>query len=586
MKKYWLLLLLAAVLLTGCQEQTQTTEPTAGETAAATEETLPPQEPGRLLEDAELTAATGGAVRLYQTADLDVREILFAGDGVLLVSGEKLTLLAGENLQQEYAVKVRQELTSADPYFVWGGQGVAYFDEKEHVYVLLDSQLQQTDILECPVDALGIPVLSQDLQTLYYTTDTAVRAMDISSGISRLLRQGASAARQTEGLLFAGRALLYSQDGMYYMISTENGQSLYEGDHVPNIVTGNRVYFQTQTDYITQWTLGTWHGTAQAFFPTEDVEELQVNMTAMAAVSRSGSTLDWYDLSLGLRSARLELPEGTQISALTVDDQGCVWFLDGNGDLACWDPAESALKTPVVCLGNSYTAQDPDVAGLELLEQQAQEMGEQYGMEILLDVSGLSYSGYTFTSEYRTAAFEKCLAAVDGALAALPAELLEQLGDLRLYLAGEIQGPTAGVQYWDSGTAVLVVQMSDGMETELYRQLYHVMDSWIMSECKLLDDWDDLNPQGFRYDYDYSENRNRQDLSALEGEDPAFLDVLGMSYPREDRATLFAWAMTEQGQGRLESPILQQKLQLLCKAIRKGLSLKGESYPWEQYLAD
>ena len=586
MKKYILFLLVLTLLLTGChrEEPGESTLPST-EATQATQGTSTTLGPDRYQENSTLETGTNGAVRLYDTAALGSTGIVCTEQGVVLFSPGKLTLLSGENLRQEASARLPEEIVPGSPYFVWGEDGVAYFDTAVGAYVLLNYNLQQTGKLEIPAGALGIPVLSKDLQTMYYATETAIRAMDIPSGVSRLLRQGESAQRQVEGLLFDGHTLLYSQKGKYLLISTENGQTLFEGDRLPLVATDARMYFRAKQDYILELTLGTWDADPQTFTPAADMEDMAVNLKAMAAVSRTGQSLHWYDLSLGLRSARVELPAGTVVVKMAVDAGGDVWFLDGDGNLACWDTGASQLQEPQACLTPGYSRDNPDTEGLEQLQLQADAMGEKYGVKILLDISDVKYQRYAFVAEYRVAAFKKGMAALDSALQRLPEDLLGRLGDVTIALAADVQGPTdAAVQFWQGGQPVLVLERGETMELELYRQIYLVMDSWIITASKLLDDWVSLNPRGARYDYDYAANQLRQDLSTLEGDDPAFLDKFSMSYPREDRATIFAYAMTDLGAGRFETDTLQAKLTRLCEAIRTGLNLRADNYPWEQYL--
>ena len=65
-----------------------------------------------------------------------------------------------------------------------------------------------------------------------------------------------------------------------------------------------------------------------------------------------------------------------------------------------------------------------------------------------------------------------------------------------------------------------------------------------------------------------------------------FIDTYSMSYPKEDRARLFEYAMTAGHEDLFSSPNLQRKLQQLCTGIREGFGLKNheDPLPWEQYL--
>ena len=78
----------------------------------------------------------------------------------------------------------------------------------------------------------------------------------------------------------------------------------------------------------------------------------------------------------------------------------------------------------------------------------------------------------------------------------------------------------------------------------------------------------------------------RQDDPMLSGDKRAFADSFSMSYPIEDRAAVFRYAMSDGGAEVFASKTMQQKLETLCKAIRNACGWKKseETFLWEQYL--
>ncbi|HIT33738.1 MAG TPA: hypothetical protein IAC31_03810, partial [Candidatus Faecousia intestinigallinarum] len=80
--------------------------------------------------------------------------------------------------------------------------------------------------------------------------------------------------------------------------------------------------------------------------------------------------------------------------------------------------------------------------------------------------------------------------------------------------------------------------------------------------------------------------QEHMDSAYLTGDDPAFLDAFSMTYPREDRARILQYAMTELGQGRFDTDNLQEKLRTICVAIRDAFDWEDSPmvFPWEQYL--
>ena len=98
--------------------------------------------------------------------------------------------------------------------------------------------------------------------------------------------------------------------------------------------------------------------------------------------------------------------------------------------------------------------------------------------------------------------------------------------------------------------------------------------------------WEDLNPAGFSYNYDYLANPERDDYQLNAGSGRAFIDLYSMSYPREDRARIMEYAMLDDQEYLFQSAPMQAKLRKLCLGIRKAFDLEKEPvvYRWEQYL--
>ena len=121
------------------------------------------------------------------------------------------------------------------------------------------------------------------------------------------------------------------------------------------------------------------------------------------------------------------------------------------------------------------------------------------------------------------------------------------------------------------------------MEGDFFRSLAHVMDAQIRSRSDAFDHWEQLNPPDFTYDYSYNLNQNREDWNIPD----AFIDTFSMSFPTEDRARIFQYAMTDNNQDLFQSQMKQEKLAVLCAGIREAFGFTTqEILPWEQYLSD
>ena len=59
-----------------------------------------------------------------------------------------------------------------------------------------------------------------------------------------------------------------------------------------------------------------------------------------------------------------------------------------------------------------------------------------------------------------------------------------------------------------------------------------------------------------------------------------------MTYPKEDRAEIFAYAMEVGNEDYFVSDVMQSKLKQICKGIREAFGWKKDEriFLWEQYL--
>ena len=112
------------------------------------------------------------------------------------------------------------------------------------------------------------------------------------------------------------------------------------------------------------------------------------------------------------------------------------------------------------------------------------------------------------------------------------------------------------------------------------------METHILGNSTALDHWSELNPAGFSYDEDYAANALRDSGIYFLGENRAFPSRFSMSFPREDRAEIFAYAMMPGNAELFRTEVMQKKLAALCTGIREAFGLKGygQPLPWEQYL--
>ena len=124
------------------------------------------------------------------------------------------------------------------------------------------------------------------------------------------------------------------------------------------------------------------------------------------------------------------------------------------------------------------------------------------------------------------------------------------------------------------------------MAQHLYHELFHIIDTRVLSTCNAYDDWKKLNPKGFSYDIQYASGRSAEGQAFLNPEKRYFVDLYSMCYPKEDRARIMEYAMLDGQEDLFRSAPMQAKLRKLCQGIRKAFYLEAEpvAYRWEQYL--
>ncbi len=180
---------------------------------------------------------------------------------------------------------------------------------------------------------------------------------------------------------------------------------------------------------------------------------------------------------------------------------------------------------------------------------------------------------------------------LDHRLSQFPEGLLQTTAasfqSLNIGLAAQISGSVQGgsLQFFSGKNANILLAVGDDSESALHHQLFHVMQTHILSHSSAFDQWDSLNPKGFQYDYDYTTNAIRNSGIYLTEDNRYFLDTFSMSYPKEDRARIFEYAMLPGQEPLFKPKAIQKKLKAVCRGIREAYCLTAEGpYPWEQYL--
>lgn len=618
MKRIFPLLFLLLVLC-GCGADSQT--PTE---APPTESAVEPT--GFYVPDSELENSTGGAVQVYPLNRDDCYGMVPMGEDILLFTGTESTTLiraSGANLYIAATTELDSFISPEDCSVQVSEKGVTFYDRNCRELVFLDANLKDVSRVSLPDDIQGDPALSAGRKTLYYCTSSSLRVLDMETGFHKLLKEIFFEQQSVHALHYGGSVLECSttdRNGFStaLFISTETGETLWEASEALELTTSGQTYFAVRQNGAYQELLsGTTGSDPYALYfsdiHAEAMPLLERNGVVLVSTADDGAavTLHYFDLESGMRTAALELPgNATPASIHAEADDQYIWLLRYDEAAGCdtlyrWEPEKTLTGDTALYLASRITAEAPDTQGLERCREKAAELSVKHGVDVRIWTDALSESpaNYTLTAEFQVPVILESLEALDQALASYPSGFLKEAasgsssGTLRLALVRSIRGDPlagtqenpAGVQFWNSESdACIVLCVSADPEQNLYHELFHLIESRVMSTCSAYDDWEKLNPEGFRYDYSYLTNQSREDTGLTEGENRAFIDIHSMSYPKEDRARIMEYAMTPGNEAYFTSDVMQAKLRQLCLGIREAFDLEDspEHYLWEQYLEE
>lgn len=610
MKRCLAMLLAAVLLLSGCVSKPGPTEPEQ----TPPQPTAPPPDFVAYQDAHSVEILTHGTVRCYSVQGSDYYGFLPMNGGIVLLSGtNETTLTYVQDVKQPLQCTLTGNLLSTASLWVTE-LGLCYYDQQAHSLVFLDETLIESSRISLPEALDGLPVLSANGQLVYYYDAQALRCLELRSGISRLLKESRYPKHQVQRLHFDDTVLeCYVSDDHVrktIFISTQTGETLFEAQTPVELLSRGQAYFARWTEGEQELLLfGNRGETIQRLTPVgEGTFQPLFGSPFLVChnTDSTGTTLTCYDVEQGNYLSQVRLAGiGTPIGMVTRKETGEIWFLaenlfTGEAAIYCWDPAASGKTPENSFLTPYYTADSPDREGLKRCQDQAAALAKTYGIRIDLweDARSPLPKDYRVTTEYMVSVYERYLPILEQALSAFPKSVYQKLGrqsqngKLTLSLVRELYGTNElgsqtledGAHFWSDGSSYLILVINEQLEQNLYHELFHAMDSYILTETKTYDDWRKLNPTGFAYDYSYITNEYRDPKDYLEPETRAFIDLYSMSYPKEDRARIMQYAMTEGNEAYFTSKTMSKKLETLCKGIRKAFKLDEGDYLWEQYL--
>lgn len=587
-------LLLLTVLLAGCGVQ-QSVEPG---TEIPTEDT---EATGLYDPDSEVEKQTVGAVRVYPLEQNGYTWLAIMEESLLLGASDPnvaLTVLSGENCVPG--------MDTALPPDAWDihvtDLGVSYYDKADNAVVYLNKSMMERYRIPLPEDAIGLPIVGEDSEEIFYCTADELRGLNPGTGISRLIKQQDCQSQSLEAEYFRGKILACrvtdgsGQEKLLY-IDTQTGQTLYTADAPLTLDTYQNHYLLTRMDGVVE----------QKIFGTLDAPLGQLELdTVIPALPLNGVLtceteetlrLSFYSLDTGAKTASVEMRDVSDPIAYLADADGqCIWFLAhdlsvGREALYRWELDKSPVLDDTVYTHNLVTAGQPDEEALTRCAARVEVLNQMHGVDIRIWQDAVAEPGeYALTPEYQVSAIDAMLDGVEAAALRFPANFLEDSagGNLHICLVREIGRQESAVQYWQGGESYIVLSSGCDAEMEFVDLIGYVIDTHVLGNSAVYDYWNQLNPARFTYDLDYAVSEARPDGQYLEGQDRAFIDKRSMSFPTEDRCRIFAYAMRENCADCFASETMQAKLMLMCRGIRQAYGLRKDlrEFPWEQYLEE
>lgn len=581
------LALLLALLLAGCAAQpTPTTETTAADALYT---------PGHRLE-----TQTSGMMQVFPTETSGFCRIWAMGEDVLLSGDGKLTCLSGASLTPG---STRQ----ADTVLQTGSDGVWLFDGS--AVQILDGSFALLQTVTIPDEVLGVPGLEGS--QLYYLSEGCLKVLDLSTGLSSLLRDNMAFTDGTVQCL-GDLLLLHLTDedgiGKTLLVSAADGSTQY-----PSLAVADACRFETGLGILLedgQVLLLPDSGGAQKL-TLEEGEQMvgflpEIGGLITCRNDTAGLTLRLYALSRGILRCSVLLPEVDLVGTGCVSADGTLYIsAHSTQETAWWILRWNYEAFPPVsedsCLEPYYTRDFLDVQGQASCETLARELGAQYGISVLLfdEAAACAPWDYSFTAEYRVDKTNWALEDLKATLEAFPEGFLTKLRqdweDLTVCIVDTIQGTAEsgsldsaeGLQFQNGSHfyIALAPKEEDSLKHTLFHEFSHLIDNRVLTKTGAYDNWNDLNPQDFAYSLDLNADMTPY-KALLTGPDRVFIDNYAMTFPAEDRARIFECACTSGNEEDFVSPILQAKLQRICTGIRQAFDLEAdaESFLWEQYL--
>ena len=612
MKRLLLGLLCICIALSGCTAQpTQTvpTEPSETETV-----TLPTALP--LLEQGIPLGEDGNLLYIPNESleDMNCPEVRLFGNGLLLSAFIRNQYVI-RHISLEDGALLNEYTISASPGVKLriGNGSIGLLDSGTNRFHLLDDSLAIQSTQSIPTEGDSW-YLNSELDTLYrFYQDQGLLARDLPTGEERWLLENALRTRvigpETEYILFeytdAKTQLTHTR---CLDLSTGALETVPGTGPISTGLRRGEAWLLRKDGTTGEHLLATGDFTAAFTWADSAVTLLSPRMHLLLT-DLSGRTLKLYDTE-GRFVSTCTLPREEYATAGTDLVWSGYWdgyfftdTVDGTCRLMFWDitPETQGEDLPMLPLEQPQEAQrvlEP------ALYERAEALSRRFGVKILIgEQCAAEYSHYNtypltdpgFVGEALDI-LEECMGRYpEGFFRQLPHGpyeyiQLELVGALMLKEGTENQpGDAAAFVQEQEGHLLIALDGFLLAPDTLYHEFSHVIDRRLDWDAQIREDalysnegWLAQQPEGFAYALSYTEmpeeTRRYMETGCFDRE-------YSMTYPTEDRATLFAAAMT-QAQLLAQRPGMQKKLDYYARCIRDCFDTEGwpEVTAWEQPL--
>ncbi len=522
MKGKWIIAALLCAALLGCSRSQ--TFPSPG--------SLPRLSPTKQTENDNL--------RCYPLSGANCRFFVF-GESLLIYDQQEQTLrcFRGRNLLCAASAEVTGALCKSD-------DSLFIYDQEEEKLTRLNDDLSPGATFSLP-GCREAPMITGG--EIYYTTGTGLVAMEMDSGIRRLVRQQPglhiTALIPAEGLAACTR-----DDGGAFFLNLADGTAVSD---TPEILaaccSGEKVQLCMR--------LGNYHCLylGEKMLPLsagwEFLEFLPENNGAL--LYQPEGKLGIYDLTTGNCMAKLTLPEEGKPEEVGVLADGRVFFRYGSL-LYGWQPVTDPQRSNQVTITPLVTSQSPNAAHLTQCRQRSAYLENQYGVKVLLsdDATKLLPPGVTAEPEFLREYILDVLTGMESALSRFPSELVKSAfsGGGRTYLCPVREISVDGakrnyLQFWEGQDCYILLAGSTETEKDMIYAFFPLIWRKILMKSDALDSW----PEEF------------------------------------DGTELLYRALQPNQRSLFLDAGMQNRLRELSAGIRTAFGLpSSESYLWEQYL--